>query len=267
MRIWSTTDGKAHLVLSWATAPANGAEAAPSTNNCGIGTINGLYLQWEVNTDAWGPRKIALFPPKAAEYTAQYIADYKRYYSKEPPCPLRDWKKAIEGVKFPADFSDAALYKLIEENFVKFLKAYPLQYGMYLLSNRVVDSEQSVFEQGKPFAQRGNAWLMKLIRDTKSGMLITSPIVNNIAHSGNSGIMAAIWITPSAAVFHDKVGISKGLPDNIIEESNKKFPRLAEGTKKTVEIFYGRKSMASRLEQADDSNVSNPGAGPAVAAR
>lgn len=261
MKIWESPDKLSFITLSFGAAEADVEGRPPSTNNCGIGVMTGLTLTLTVpGPQGWGAQNMSLTRPAPANLTPDYIRQYKQVYGTDPPCPARKWDEQKAQVKMP-DFSPADIYNMVKNKWVEFVKAaagtQALHYGMYLLSNRVVDGETTVFDTTDyPFKTRGTAWMMKLIRDTKCGTLITSPVVENVTHPGISGIMVGIWIPPHSNVLHNKVGISKGFDESRLPEILKSKAALAKGTPKFVDYFYGRKSISSRLESANSGGGS-----------
>lgn len=260
MKIWESVDKASYITLSFGGSDVEAEGRPPSTSNCGVGVLTGITLTLTVSQPGgWGAKNISLMRPLPANLTPDYIRQYKQIYGTDPPCPARQWDETKAQIKMP-DFSPADIYDMVKNEWVAFVKAsagtQALYYGMYLLSNRVVDGEDTVFNADYPFKTRGTAWLMKLIRDTKCGTLITSPVVENVTHPGVSGIMVGIWIPPHSNVLHNKVGISKGFDESRLPEILKSKAALAKGTPKFVDYFYGRKSISSRLESANSGGGS-----------
>lgn len=257
MKVWESKDKRAYITIGFGSNDFDPEGVAPGTNNCGVGTLTGITLSLHVVDSRWGPSTMSLFRPAPAIYTGDYIRQYKQVYGREPPCQARDWDEKSKKFNIP-QFSPAEIYDMVKAKFVDFVMQPEggVRYGLYLLSNRVVDGNDTVFNRAKyPFETRGTAWLMKLIRDTKCGTLITSPVVENVSHPGQSGVMVGMWVPPNSKVLYEKVGISKGYDESRLERIKKDLPALAEGTPKFVDYFYGRKTVSSRLEKQNSDGA------------
>lgn len=137
------------------------------------------------------------------------------------------------------------LYEVLKKNFDEISRQmYPAQTGMVFLSDRVATAHQTSFSEGG-LGQAGSAvldtlWWIKAIRDLRKGTLVTSPIVQNPNHPGQSAIIAAIWVPHDRIqhIMHDKIGLRRTEVD-VLKGEARKYPNLFKNVETMVREFYG----------------------------
>lgn len=288
MIVYKTKDGKYQLNLTClpnalytdlqpGNAPVENGGGNPNTVNCGMGIITGGGLYWQSTAvptatkrrDPWDPA------PTSINW---YL--YPEMY-RPPKAGQPDYYKQTNRPNDLPNLTPDEVWSIFCTNFPKYAALLPASiYGMSntTTGSRAALAEQRQLQRGKgisvfnpdasdprPFAVTSNIWLMKAIRETKCGMLITTPIIENQNHPGTSAIMAAWWIPPGkeSRILHEKVGIMRGDYTNYDPtKTRERLTHLGESAADFVEYFYGRK----KFKLVAEGNGDEPAGGVSVPA-
>lgn len=194
-----------------------------ATANCGVHGISSFYAEWhkpKIVTEAkdpWGgSMKKKIFDPK---------------FKGAPPTALE-------------------VYQLLVKNVDKIAESVK-SYGIIFLSDRMVEGydygigpkvrvSDATLKKTVPTPTMNGAHylntgcLIRAIRESKIGGLMTSPLVENPNHKGNSGIVAALWLPEPKYIINPSYGI-RGMS----KQGNLKIAaKLRELGKEFVEKFY-----------------------------
>ncbi len=211
------------LYLGWALG-VNG-------NNCGINVVYGFNVQLCSGLDTWGkPAFLGVnsMPPMTLEEVYKAI--------KDSITTIRDNVGSSRSIVIISD---------------KVCEAYPLQYNVSnpvrIAKDRLDPADPNYIEQQKNALKgtqysrpvvRCTAMVMRAIRESKCGMLVSSPIVENPNHKNDSGIVAGLWILrPERDMLDDRIGIS-GRVRGVKPQAARAV--LEEAARKSAKTLYGR---------------------------
>ena len=217
----SKDDGK--LYLSWAIG-VNG-------NNCGMTVVHGFSVGLCSGTNDWG--------------NPDYIG-----VEKMPPLTLVEVYNAIKDniVSIRDNVGATRSIVIISD---KVCDAYPVSYRYgnepKFAKDRLDPADPNYIQQQKHVlngttysrpAVQCTAMMMRVIRESKCGMFISSPIVENPNHKNDSGIVAGLWILrPDRDMLDDRIGISGRVRGTKPEKGREV---LEEAARKSAKTLYGR---------------------------
>ncbi len=211
------------LCLEWSVG-VNGS-------NCGLNVVYGFKVRLCSGVDTWGnPGFLGVggMPPLTLEEVYKAI--------KDSIATVRDVVGSTRSIVIVSD---------------KVCDAYPLQYNVSnpvrIAKDRLDPADPAYIEQQKDVLKvteysRPNvsctAMVMRAIRESKCGMLISSPIVENPNHKCESGIVAGLWILrPDRDMLDDRIGISGRVRGTKPEKGREV---LEEAARKSAKTLYGR---------------------------